>query len=366
MNPLFLKKIDGVIGTLVSQLCPRPMSSEFNASAVSRILLIRPGGIGDAVLMVPLVRFLRESFPLARIEVLAEKRNCGVFALCPVIDKVHIYDSPRDLFRTMGVRYDMVIDTEQWHHLSAVVARLVRSEIKIGFGTNGRRRMFTHPVVYSHDRYEMDSFFELLSPLGIKSPSKIDSQFLEITESTQSSANAILGNFLKESFIVLFPGASIVERCWGTENFRQLAICLEDIGFSVVVVGGQEDGRDGDEILSGLSGLNVAGKTSLAETAGILKKAQLLISGDSGVLHLAVGLGMRTVSLFGPGIQQKWAPRGGQHIVINHKLICSPCTRFGTTPPCPIGAKCLRDISVDEVFVAAQKLLGMKLDKGGH
>jgi ADP-heptose:LPS heptosyltransferase len=88
-----------------------------------------------------------------------------------------------------------------------------------------------------------------------------------------------------------------------------------------------------------------------------LNRSQLLISGDSGVLHLGVGLGTPTVSLFGPGIADKWAPRGEQHIVINHKLPCSPGTRFGTTPPCPIGAKCIQDITVDEVFAASMKLV---------
>ncbi len=75
---------------------------------------------------------------------------------------------------------------------------------------------------------------------------------------------------------------------------------------------------------------------------------------------MGAGLSVPTVSLFGPGIANKWAPPGEQHIVINHKLPCSPCTRFGTTPPCPIGAKCIQDISVGEVFTAAQEILALQ------
>jgi ADP-heptose:LPS heptosyltransferase len=82
-----------------------------------------------------------------------------------------------------------------------------------------------------------------------------------------------------------------------------------------------------------------------------------LLSGDSGVLHIAMGLGVPTVSLFGPGRAGKWAPRGERHIVINKGLSCSPCTTFGTTPPCPISAQCLNDITVDEVFNAVAVLL---------
>ena len=352
-----LKKVDGVVGSLLARLWPRPTHPGPPPYPVSRLLLIRPGGIGDAVLLVPVVDRLREVFPSARIEVLAEKRNSGVFALCPEIDQVRCYDRPKDLFAILSNSYDVIIDSEQWHHLSAIVARMIRSKIKIGYGTNDRKRLFTQSIEYSHENYEMDSFFELLEPMGIEPPATIFSPFLTIPAFDQDSAEKILGNLQEKPLVAIFPGASIAERCWGVEKFHQLARRLIAEGLSVVVVGGKEDIATGRAIVDGLSVLNLTGKTSLCGTAGVLNRSQLLISGDSGVLHIGVGLGIPTVSLFGPGIAAKWAPRGKHHIVINHKLPCSPCTRFGTTPPCPIGAKCIQDIPVDEVFEAAQKLL---------
>ncbi len=354
---MLLKKVDAVIGSLLARLWPRPMHPGSPPYSVSRLLLIRPGGIGDAVLLVPVIEFLRETYPEARIEVLAEKRNSGAFALCPDIDKVVCYDRPQELLTVLRGEYDVVIDSEQWHHLSALVARMIRSKVKIGYGTNDRKRLFTQPIEYSHEDYEMDSFFDLLKPLGVAPPAKIPMPFLTIPEADQRSADNILGDLLNKPFVSLFPGASISERCWGVEKFRQTAIRLISDGIAVVVVGGKEDVAAGNDIAKGLSVLNLTGKTSLSMTAGILNRSKLLVSGDSGVLHIGVGLGIPTVSLFGPGIADKWAPRGEQHIVINHKLPCSPCTKFGTTPPCPIGAKCIQDISVDEVFAAAQKLL---------
>jgi ADP-heptose:LPS heptosyltransferase len=110
-------------------------------------------------------------------------------------------------------------------------------------------------------------------------------------------------------------------------------------------------------IVAGGLGLNLAGLTSLAETAAVIHKSSLLLSSDSGVLHIAVGLGKATVSLFGPGRAKKWAPQGEQHIVINKGLACSPCTTFGTTPPCSIDARCMREITVDEVVNAVTMLL---------
>ena len=356
---MFLKKVDGIIGSLLARVCPRPIQPGAPLSHVSSLLLIRPGGIGDAVLLASVIGRLSEIFPAARIEVLAEKRNAGAFALCPGIDRVLCYDRPGELWQALKSRYDVVVDTEQWHRLSALVARMIRSQMKIGYGTNERERLFTHPVDYRHENYERDSFFELLKPLGIEPPATVLSPFLTIPTIDQENADNMLGDLREVPFVALFPGASIAERCWGTEKFRQLAGRVIDEGLAVVVVGGKEDVAAGSAIVDDLRALNLTGKTSLCVTAGVLNRAQLLVSGDSGVLHIGVGLGTPTVSLFGPGIAAKWAPRGKQHAVINHKLPCSPCTRFGTTPPCPIGAKCIQEISVDEVFVAARHLLNL-------
>lgn len=354
---MFLKKVDGLIGSILARLWPRPTQPGLLPPPVSSLLLIRPGGIGDAVLLVPVIKRLRAAFPAARINVLAEKRNCGAFALCPGIDQVFCYDRFRDLLSILRHNYDVVIDTEQWYYLSALVARMIHSGVKIGFGTNKRQRLFTHPVDYSLKNYELQNFFELLEPLGVEAPETVPCPFLTIHEAEQVSAEAMLGNFLEASFVTMFPGASVPEKCWSVDKFRQLTIRFIDMGLPVVIVGGTEDAAAGNEIVAGISALNLAGKTSLSETAGVLNRTRLLISGDSGILHMGVGLDTPTVSIFGPSSLVKWAPHGKQHIVISHRLLCSPCSRFGTTPPCLVGAKCIQDITVDEVFTAARKLL---------
>ena len=143
-------------------------------------------------------------------------------------------------------------------------------------------------------------------------------------------------------FVTLFPGASIPECRWGDEKLHCLADCLNEQGLAVVVVDGDQDREAGSMILSGSKGLNLAGGTSLAETAAVLQRSSLLATGDSGVLHMAVGLDVPTVSLFGPGIAAKWAPRGEKHVILNKNLPCSPCSRFRTTPPCPDGGRSRR------------------------
>ncbi|KAB0669894.1 glycosyltransferase family 9 protein [Oryzomonas sagensis] len=350
-----LKGLDSCVGRIavwIAAFIPQRLPAGPPAS----FLLIRPGGIGDAVHLIPTISAIKTAYPDATIDVLAEKRNSAIFRLSPQIRRVFHYDRPAELFRTLRTTYDVVIDTEQWHRLSAVVARLTRAPVLIGFATNERARLFTHPIAYSQDYYEIDSFFRLLAPLGIEQR-EVSFPFLAIPREAAERGGALLREIKGKTFVTIFPGASIPERRWGAERFGKVAEMLAALGVAVVVVGGKEDEGQGEMIVAGGTGVNLAGRTSLSETAAVIRKSALLVSGDSGVLHIAVGLGVPTVSLFGPGRAKKWAPRGDRHLVIDKGLPCSPCTTFGTTPPCPIAARCMNDITADEVCTAVTVLL---------
>lgn len=355
MNIKLIKHIDKVLGVLFTWLLSTPTSQLIRIP--QNILVIRPGGIGDAVLLIPSIRLLKNTYPEATITVLAERRNCGVFSISLAVDRLLLYDWPGGLLHAIRGKYDVVIDSEQWHRLSAVVARLTGAPVIIGYGTNERRRLFTHAVPYSHSEYEADSFFNLLALLGILSPDEIIFPFLVVPDVARQKVEAMIENFVTAPFVAIFPGASIPERRWGADKFGDVAERLHRHGITVVVVGGKEDAIDGEKIVAGKFGLNLAGKTSLVETAAVIDMSNLLLSGDSGILHIGVGLGKPTVSLFGPGIAEKWAPRGPRHIVINKNLPCSPCTKFGHTPNCPVNARCMAKITVDEVVVAVKKLI---------
>lgn len=353
----FLKFLDRYVGALAVRLIPRSPAAR-KAEKVRSLLFIRPGGIGDAVLSIPALLAFRERYPDVRLTILAEKRNCAVFKLCQTVDNLFLYDSGKDLLKSVKGTYDAVVDSEQWHRLSTLVARLTRSPMLIGFATNEREKQFSFPVPYYHNAYEADNFFNLFAPLGISALGFPKQTFLIVPPHATKKAETLINDYVEKPFVAIFPGASISERRWGWEKFGEVTRRLNNCGIPVVVVGGKEDMAGGDKIMAGKCGLNLAGKTSLQETAAVIDRSALLVSGDSGILHIGVGLGKPTVSLFGPGIEKKWAPRGGKHIVITKNLPCSPCTQFGYTPKCPINAKCMADITVDDVTKAVEKLLG--------
>ena len=320
-----------------------------------KVLVIRPGGIGDAVLLYPSLKVLRNTIKNIQIDILAEGRNAEIFKSCKYINNLYLYDNFNnlDLFKMLKESYDAVIDTEQWHRLSAVIGFLTRSKVRVGFATNERQRLFTKPVYYRQDDYEAISFMNLISELtGEKHKFNKNEAFLDCE--TESEFPDFLQYRKKyKTTIGIFSGATVKERRWGAKNYSLITgrLLYNDIG--VVLLGGKNDLKDSlyfERALINHDYLNLIGKTTLNETKNIISNLDLLISADSGLMHIAYGVGTKTVSLFGAGIQKKWAPPGTKNCVINKNLSCSPCTRFGYTPHCPYNVKCLRDIDVEEVF----------------
>ncbi|MGI9534057.1 MAG: glycosyltransferase family 9 protein [Thermodesulfobacteriota bacterium] len=359
----FLKNLDKLIGgiasTLVTKLIP---SHKFNNKSINRILVIRPGGIGDAALLYPSLKILKNRFKKIQIDILAEKRNAGIFESCNYIDNIYLYDDIKNLglYNVLKNNYDAVIDTEQWHRLSAVVGYLTRARVRVGFAANERECLFTNPVEYNQEEYEAISFLNLITEItGKKHKFNINEAFLDFDKVIE------INDYLKfrnkyTTVIGMFCGATVNERKWGTKNYSLVASKLLDNNVGLVLMGGKNDLKDSiyfERLLGNRDYLNLIGKTTLDETKNIISDLDLFISADSGLMHIAYGVGTKTLSLFGAGIQNKWAPQGTKNIIINRNLSCSPCTKFGYTPKCPYNVKCLSDITAEEVIDKVMDML---------
>ncbi len=355
LQPTLLKRIDAIASPLLVHLLPRRRRPGTTVAPQS-VLVIRPGGIGDAILLIPALRALQSAYPSCRIEILAETRNAAAFRFCPGLHAVHRYDAPGELRRVLGNRYDLVIDTEQWYRLSAVVSRVVRAGRSIGFATNERKRLFSDAVPYALDDYEPYSFFRLLAPLGITAPPELSVPFLTLPPEAVEGAERLLAFIGERPFVAIFPGASVPRKEWGIGRFRQIASSAVLAGYAVVLLGGEGEAEACEMIARSTGALDLSGKGSLAESAAVIGRAKALLSGDSGLLHIAAGLGTPTVSLFGPSDPVKWAPKGEWHRVFASTLSCAPCSRWGTIPACSHEGSCV-DADPSEVSRALIRLL---------
>ena len=356
---LFLKKLDSFIGPLLVRFLSIFSSKKncYSLTAFSNVLIIRPGGIGDAVLLLPTLQLFKKSFPDSTVYLLAEKRNAQVFDLCEGLSAVWAYDCCADWKKFFFKKFDLIIDTEQSHFLSAVIARVLRAELRCGFATNRRGDLFDRVASYDQNAYEVESFFHLVNTVKNITPAHFNPPFIR-PESLMDIPFGGLDRIMpKNPYVVVFPGASVADKRWPVERFMELSERLNDTGYEIVIVGAGSDFDLSEQIAGCCGGVNIAGKTSLPQVARIISGAELFIGGDSGLMHLAVAVGGKTVSLFGPSNPAKWGPRGDKHRVISLDLPCSPCSRFGTIPECHYDYRCIKEIAVSDVLRAVEGFL---------
>ena len=356
---VLLKLLDNTIGKILVNImpCEKRHDVPFDKN-ITKILIIRPGGIGDFVLLLPAIQLLRLNFKTSRIDILCEKRNSGIANFAVGINNTYLYDRGFDLIRCLKNKYDVVIDTEQWHRLSAIITCLVGASVKIGFDTNERKKIYTHKIPYSHDDYEACSFLNLIRPLICKTEAFNPNKAFVIISNGATQNPSIVSHEDQDKLIAISLGASAAERRWQTYNFIEVAESFSRLGFKIALLGSKKEKSRAAKIKKKLPDcIDLTSKTSLKDTAYILMKSKLLLTADSGLMHLAYALGTSTVSLFGAGIEKKWAPRGRDHIVINNHLSCSPCTRFGYASHCDKNIECLTLIGAGEVISAMKKML---------
>lgn len=355
-----LKLADLVVGRPLCVLLP-PFLRRAPAPAATpprRVLVIRPGGIGDAVLFIPLLLELRRAWPEAALDVLVERRNAAVVEGTGLAGRVLRYDRPRDLWRALRGGWDLVIDTEQYHCLSAIVAALSFAPRRIGFGTNARRRVLTEARPYDQETYEARLFLDLGRAATGREPRwDPEAPFYPLAPRLLAEAEDLLRPLAGRPIVAIHPGASIPERQWPVGRYAEAARGLAQDGFAILLLGGPADRPRAATIAAALADaphLDLSGRTPLPLVAALLARVAVYVSADTGPLHLAYAVGTPTVHLFGPGVLSKWGPPGRRFTTLLGHVPCSPCTVYGYTPPCAHGLACMRAITAGRVREAVR------------
>lgn len=337
-------------------------------SPVGRVLVIRPGGMGDMVLLLPALRALRHAFPGLTLDVVCEKRNREVLEMAKLADGIFLYDAhPFGMLRRLRrARYDVAIDTEQFHSFSALMALASRAPVRIGFKiTPGRNLLYTHLVNYDLGGYEADQFAGLLRPLGIAEPARVEGS---LDADPDALPENVLGR-LKQcggggDTVVIHAGCTSRYKQWEPEKAADLIDRLAATGpFSFVLVGNRSEEPLAARVLkaAGAAGrvVSLTGQLTVAQTASVIRRAALFVGGDSGLAHVALALGTPTVILFGPSDRQKWGVSSPGHAVVSKSLSCAPCFIFGYHRLCrPV--TCMREITVAEVLKACRDVIAAR------
>ena len=358
-----LKFIDEVVGAWVCWAMTSPQRTEedpaFDATP-GRILVIRPGGIGDAVMALPMLTRLHERYPDRAIDILCESRNAGLLRLAFPAWTLLTYDSHpwRTLSALRRGGDAAVLDTEQFHSFSGVFTAWTRAPIRIGFKINVRRNaLYTHLVNYDLAGREDLQFAALLSALtgedessrlpskdGILRHAAADTPLPEPLAAVQRPVLIHVEGRVREKML---PDATLVELCDALGDMKDVTPLL---------VGGHGDRQRAERIQRQCraASQNWCGKLSLAEMMTLCRRSTAFLGGDSGIAHVANAVGAPCILWFGPTDPKKWGPAGSRSRAITRATPCGPCAIFGYNKPCRL-YRCLA-IPPDAILAALRSL----------
>lgn len=339
------------------------------------VLIIRLSSMGDVLLSSALPRLIKSKYPQSKIDFVVASNFYEVLQYNPRIDYIFQYDKSLSAFENRKLfisdiasrnlrKYDLIIDLQnnfRSNILSCGIGEIVKKMNK--------RRLHKLSLVYLKKSIEnptrqiTDIYFDTLSELEISD----DDQGLELWLPEEKSAKVypLPGHNVPQikSKIALAPGAFHFTKRWLPERFAELTdILCSKYNAEIILLGGTKDMEICNKITS-LSKTNItdcSGSTSIVETARLLDDCSLLITNDTGVMHIAAARKIPVVAIFGSTVTEfGFAPYRTKSVIVEAVLPCRPCTHIGRSN-CPKGHfNCMNKISVNMVEKAAEELLNI-------
>ena len=345
------------------------LSAIISDRVIQNILVIKLRYTGDVLLATPVLRSLRDHYPLVRLTMAVNRETEPILAGNPDLSEIIIVDrlAPLAQIRLLADirrrRFDAVIDLSDGDR-SAIMAWVSGAPIRVGFNDERRwRGLLYTTAIQSPAGHRVKRDLAAIRVLGIEP--KDDRPVLRLTAEEQKEADVLLkdmglsnaGESGPRPLVLLHPGARYWFKSWPVERFAELADRLSsEQGSRVLVGGGPGDQKTAESIREqAQSEVTVlAGRVNVRQFAGVLTRCAMFIGNDNGAMHIAAAVGTPVVGLFGPSHPVEWGPRAEQAAVIYKGIDCRACFH----PTCLRGNEnCMRQISVDEVYAAARKFL---------
>lgn len=323
------------------------------------ILVIKPGAVGDLLQMTPVIRALRRYSPEARITMLVGSAlTASLFANDPRVAETIIFDRH-------GMHHSATALIGLWRMLHSrrfdLVLNFQRSNLRTWFLASAALpcRILVYHKARNRPVHAVVNYLETLMPLGIAPSDTVLELFLD--EGSRAFARDLFADRGLDTapVVALNPGATHAVNRWPAKRFAELADLITAASeVRVIIVGGPDDIALADEIVkvSGSKPLSLAGKTSLLQLGAVLEKCRMVVSGDTGPLHLATAVGTKVVALFGAADPDRTGPVGSGHQVIRARgVACMPCRSRSCSSRSYL--ECMEMISAQEVADAVAGML---------
>jgi lipopolysaccharide heptosyltransferase I len=334
---------------------------------VNRFLIVRLGSLGDVVHGIPVAAALRQAFPTSRIDWMVDPRYVELLNLVTSLDR-RIPVDPREAKQgrarqrlSQNVRemrdigYDAVIDL-QGLVKSAVLARSVRARRTIGFPRKHLREPLAR-LFYTDAPDPGAATHVIYKNLALLAPLRVNDHTVRFPLVIPRSP---IGEQIRErmegrEYAIINPGAAWPNKRWPPARFGAVAAAMmRDFGWRSLVLWGPGEEDLADAVVAASDGSAIMSPpTSITDIVAIAKNARLMISGDTGPLHIAAAVGAPVVGLYGPTRPERNGPWGPADVALSRVHRCS-CVYERT---CRKAERCIDDISVDDVVAAVQRRL---------
>jgi heptosyltransferase-2 len=335
----------------------------------NKIMVRATNWIGDAVMSLPAIEALHARFPNSEIVLLSKPWVSEVYSNHPAVSRQIIYDADGEHRGTRGFRklvgalraerFDAAILLQNAFH-AAWMAWCARIPVRIGYSRDGRSALLTEavaapaPAAYGHQVYY---YLQLLFRARIiEKPQPVQEIRLYVAESERKWALKqlhSLGLGGPRFLLGISPGAAFgAAKRWLPSYYADLADRLIGaLGADVLIFGSRAERPLAEAVARAMehTPVLVAGETTLREFMALLARCQLVITNDSGPMHLSAALGLPTVAIFGSTDERATGPVGVRARVVKHPVECSPCG----LRECPVDFRCMTGLPVDEVYKAA-------------
>ncbi|MFA7424394.1 MAG: lipopolysaccharide heptosyltransferase II [Desulfosarcinaceae bacterium] len=339
---------------------------------IRRLLVRSTNWIGDAVMTTPAIRSIRRNFPGARVTLLAKPWVVPVFAHSAHVDEFLVYDV-HGRHGGLAGRWRLVNDIRRKRFDAAILlqnafeAALITAAagipVRIGFDTDGRRLLLTHPVRRPpgiKQRHQTDYYLQILRGAGlVTGDSRLELVLAETDRQHAARRLADEGIDPTLPLVGLNPSATFgPAKQWPEDRYAALGDWIADrYGAQILIFGGPGDESLGQRIADAMRcrPLNLAGRTELAEAMALIGSLDLFITNDSGLMHVAAALDVPLIAIFGSTNPVTTGPWGSRSRVVRTDVPCSPCLK----PTCRYGhLDCMRRITVARLQQEVAAILG--------
>jgi len=327
---------------------------EVQPPSAMKILVIRLSSIGDIVLTTPVVRAIKTQLENVELHFLTKKANEAVVAPNPYIDKVHVYD-PKDLkavFQELAAEnFDVVVDLHNNHRSRQVTRRLKYPFFRYEKATFKRDVCVLTKINFLPDMHVVDRYFDAVFPLNVHNDHKgLDFFIPEGADFDEDDLPMVF----EDGFVVLvLAGAHATKRIPASKVIEIGSILHKPI----MLLGGKDVYEVGEEVVARLGdrAYNGCGKYSLYQSCSILQQADCVITGDTGLMHIAAAFQKPIAVLWGNTIPEfgmyPYMP-GHRELFRNFEvcpLHCRPCSKIGRKKCSRKHFKCMNNIPAVEV-----------------